>query len=115
MRLTVSPGKLIDILSCSPSNANEERILGYLQQFIGSMNHDTLRKFLRFVTGSSVCLTNFIRVSFNGLTGFSRRPISHTCDCMLELPATYGTYPDFVEEFEVVLSQPENSWIMDGL
>ena len=33
----------------------------------------------------------------------------------LELPATYATYPDFVDEFELVLSQPENSWMMDGV
>ena len=36
-------------------------------------------------------------------------------DCVLELSATYATYSDFVDEFELVLSQPENSWMMDGV
>jgi len=41
--------------------------------------------FLRFVTGSSVCMTWPIHIKFNTLSGYGRRPISHTCGCVLEL------------------------------
>ena len=34
---------------------------------------------------------------------------------MLELPATYGSYPEFVKEFQQVLSDETYSWIMDAL
>ena len=32
------------------SNPNQERIVTYLRQFVGSMNQDELRAFVRFVT-----------------------------------------------------------------
>ena len=37
--------------------ANEERIIGYLRQYVGNLNTEGLRNFLRFVTGSVVCST----------------------------------------------------------
>ena len=63
--------------------------MSYLEQFIGNMNKDMLRRFLR------LCLCKKITIEFNGL---------------LELSSTYTTYPEFVSEFERVLSQPENCW-----
>ena len=86
-----------------------------LVQFVGSMNQGMVRRFLRFVTGSSVCLTNQINVQFNSMSGIARRPISHTCDSMLELSSTYTSYPSFIEEFEAILSQPEVNWTMDAV
>lgn len=83
-----------------------------LEQFVGNMNHDMVRKFMRFSTGS---LTDAIAVQFNSLSGFARRPISHMCDCVLDLPSTYCTYPDFVMEFQEVLSQSEIAWTMDAI
>lgn len=115
MTLTANPGKVVSILQSLPLNSNEERVFTYLKQFIGSMNQDDVRKFLRFTTGSSVCLTKSIRVHYNSLSGFARRPVSHTCDCSLELPSTYTTYPSFVDEFQSILSQPENAWTMDAI
>ena len=115
LTLTGNPAKVVSILNSVPCNANEERVFEYLQQFVGSMNHDNIRRFLRFTTGSSVCLTSKINVTFNTLSGFARRPISHTCDNSLELSSTYLTYPIFVDEFEAVLSQPELDWTMDAI
>ena len=46
-------------------NANENRVLGYLRQFVGSMNSEDLRIFLRFCTGSTICTADKITVSFN--------------------------------------------------
>ena len=107
MALTVSLAKVVDILEAVPMNPNEARVFDYLKQFVGNMNHNMVRRFMHFTTGSSDCLTKTIAVQFNSLSGFARRPTTHTCDCVLDLPSTYYTYPDFVMEFEGVLSQPE--------
>ena len=43
--------------------------------------HEDLCHFMRFVTGSCVCITPEIRITLNSLSGLARRPIAHTCDC----------------------------------
>ena len=78
---------------------NEERIYGYLVCMIGNMNVNEGHNLLRFVTGSSVCSSTGITITFNSLSGLGRRPIPHTCDCVLELPSTYMNYDDFYNEF----------------
>lgn len=115
LALTATPAKVVGTFVSEADNACNERVMSYLEQFVGSMNKDMLRKFLRFITGSSVCLCKTITVTFNNLTGFARRPISHTCDSIIELSSSYTTYPEFVEEFEHILLQPENCWTMDAL
>lgn len=95
-------------------NPAEDRVFGFLLSFIGNMKQNELRLFLRFVTGSSVLLAKKITVSFNNLSGLARRPISHTCDCMIELPISYTTYPEFESEFTKVLTS-EVSWAMDAV
>ena len=94
------------------SNPNEERVYGYLQQFIGSLRGDELRSLLRFATGSSVC-GSFITVCFNNLQGLARRPTSHTCSHCLELPSAYISYGEFQQEFLAVLNGDE--WCMDAM
>ena len=94
------------------SNPNEERVYGYLQQFIGSLRGDELRSLLRFATGSSVCGSS-ITVCFNNLQGLARRPTSHTCSHCLELPSAYSSYGEFQQEFLAVLNGDE--WCMDAI
>ena len=77
------------------------------------MKNDEIRQFLRFVTGSSVMLPEGIFVTFNGSSDLMRRPIAHTCSCLLELSSTYVSYLDFEHEFHAVLSDKEYSWQMD--
>jgi len=72
------------------TDANEERILGYLPQCVRNMSTDELRQFLRFVTGSSVCLSCQIEVTFNNLEGIARQPLAHTCQPSLELSLLYN-------------------------
>ena len=115
LALTASPEKVLERLESDALNPNEQRVFGYLEQFIGNMTQDVLRSFLRFTTGSSVCISSKITVTFNSLSGLARRPLSHTCDCVLELPTTYITYPEFVSEFEAILSEPEYTWRMDSI
>ena len=64
---------------------NEERVYGYLRQMLSTFESQQLRHFLRFVTGSTVCTSMTINVSFNKNTDAARRPIPHTCDPLLEL------------------------------
>jgi len=56
-----------------------------------------------------------MEVQFNMLTGIARRPIAHTCSNLLELPATYSSYSDFVKEFKLVLSDETYAWFMDAI
>lgn len=53
LALTATSSKVIEILEADAGTENEARILGYLTQFIGNMDKDVLRRFLRFAT---VCI-----------------------------------------------------------
>ena len=55
--LTATPSKVLSLLSAPDvSNPAEERIFGYLTTMIGNISSSELRNFLRFVTGTSVCI-----------------------------------------------------------
>lgn len=76
---SVSTGKVLKMFSEEEGiNPDQERVLLYLRQYVGGMNNDDLSQFLRFVTGSSVCMAKKIQVTFNAETGIARRPIAHT-------------------------------------
>ena len=96
-------------------NHSEEEVWHYLRHFVGNMTVDELCTFLRFVTGSFVISIPSISVSFNTLDGLARRPISHTCSALLELPSTYTSLPTFVSEFCAILADDLYSWRMDAL
>lgn len=113
--LTATPAKVLQVIYAETFNQSEERMMTYLRQFIGGMKQEMIRRFLRFTTGSSVCLSRSINVVFNKSSGFSRHPVSHTCSCTLELPTTYNSYPEFTYEFQQLLMQPENEWRMDAV
>ena len=95
----------------------EERVFSYLKTMVGNMKSKELRLLMRFITGSSVCTTPCIEVSFNSLSGLARRPIAHTCSCMLEIPTTYVNYDDFTKDFQAILSETDQNfaWRMDAL
>ena len=78
------------------------------------MHRDEIRRFLRFVTGSSVNTGKEIVVLFNNLNGLAPRPIAHTCSCEMELLLTYGSCLAFASEMGAILSN-DNSWIMDAI
>ena len=116
--MTVTPTKVLSLLEFStPNNENESRIFGYLTTMIGNMQVAQLSHFLRFVTGASACIVPKINVEFNGLEGFARWPIAHTCDSILELPISYVNYEDFVSEFMLILNSANESfaWRMDAI
>lgn len=116
--LTLNSSKMIRMLhfpeACSPQ---QERVYGYLRTMIGNSSSNELRLLMRFITGSSVCSSDKITVELNGLSGFARRPIAHTCDCVIELPTAYSNYDDFYNDFCCIFAQTndEFSWRMDAL
>ena len=63
-----------------------------------------MRRFLRFVTGSSVNTGKEIVVLFNILNGLARRPIANTD----------GSCLASASEMRAILSN-DNSWIMDAI
>ncbi len=117
MALTASPEKVLEVLSEPYTvDQNQERVIDYLRQYIGDMKAEEIRRFLRFVTGSSVCTSRAISLSFNALSGFDRRPIGHICSSLLELPSTYSTYEEFATEFRSILYGEENvNWPVTGI
>ena len=113
--LTASPTKVLELIEEPVMlNAGEKRVLQFLQQFIGNISNEEVGHFLRFVTGSSVCPTKKIQITFNRASGFARRPIAHTCALTLELSTDYANYMQFSSEMRAVLSD-ESSWFMDAI
>ena len=115
LALTANPLKIIQLIEepCF-TDPTQEKVFNFLLAFIGTMRADEVQRFLRFVTGSSVCLSGSITICFNTLSGFSRRPIAHTCARSLHLSSMYKTYIEFSDEFNKVLSSSE-CWRMDGI
>ena len=55
--LSVSPRKILaQIEEPFFNNKGEQRVFGYLQQYVGNMKQDEAQRFLHFITVSSVCL-----------------------------------------------------------
>lgn len=90
--------RVLNLITAEPQTNAERDVLSYLKRFIRGMDDEKLRKFLRFCTGASMICVDGIKISFNELNGAERRPIAHTCGCVLELPITYESFPQFREE-----------------
>ena len=86
--------------------AEEDRTMYFLKEFVATLDSDSVMAFLIFVTGS-MYQPDKITVTFNKLTGIQRRPVSHTCSNVLELPTSYHSCQDFRREFKQVLSSCE--------
>lgn len=113
--LSASPSKVLELLNePDVSDSNQQRVLGYLRQYIGSMQVPEVQRFLSFVTGSSVCSTAPIIISFNSLTGAGRRPIAHTCSSQLIISSDYRSFDEFTKEFRLILFGDEG-WRFDAL
>ncbi len=116
--MNATPSKVLAIIEepDDPDDMNmaQAKALSFLKTFVANSNPDDLRVLLRFITGSSVMIDFPIKVVFNNLTGFGRRVIAHTCDCTVEFPSSYETYPEFQLELVKLLSS-DFSWTMDAL
>ncbi|XP_023810815.1 uncharacterized protein LOC111948006 isoform X1 [Oryzias latipes] len=82
----------------------QQSAFNHLVRYVRSAEQKKLEKFLRFCTGSTVLCQDKIEVTFNRLSGLSRRLVAHTCGAVLELPCTYSSYPEFRAELDNTLS-----------
>lgn len=89
----------------APMSSGEQETIKYLKRFVRGMELTQLNSFLMFVTGADVICVGSIKVDFTKLKGLERRPIAHTCGCVLELPSTYDSYTEFRAEFSNVLAK----------
>lgn len=95
-------------------SVNQEVAFDYLRRFVHSLSSDLLVKFLCFVTGFSVCASEKMRIQFNSMEGFSRRPTSNTCSMVLHLPTSFQSYQTFSDEFKLILGSSE-MWFFDAM
>ncbi|CAG2192344.1 unnamed protein product [Mytilus edulis] len=86
-------------------------VSNYLKRFVKNLEADTLKRFLRFCTGSDLLTAECITIEFNSLTGLERRPTAHTCGCVLKLPKVFEDFMSFRSEFDQILEH--NFWVMD--
>ena len=113
--LTVTSDKILKVIDCDCRSPGEERSLVYLTSLIGNMGTNDLRNFLRFTTGSSVCIAKKIKVIFNSSSGLARRPFAHTCSNNLELSVSYVNYHEFSSEWYTILGDTNKwKWCMDS-
>lgn len=104
-----SARKILRMIDAETENDSQRRALDHLKRYVRSLEGNTLKKFLHFVTGSDVIVCDKITVEFTSLDGFNRRPIVHTCGPMIELPTTYDSYTDLAEEFNNIMRE-DKSW-----
>lgn len=103
--------KVVSMLQADVCSDAEREAFNHLKKYVRGLDKSKLYAFLRFVTASDIIVTDKIQVSFSGITGAARRPVSHTCGCTLELPSTYANFCELREEFSSILSA--DSWEMD--
>ena len=96
--------KIISLFDANPETRAQGEALSYLKRYVRGMEDEKLTKFLRFCTGSNMVCVEKITINFNNLEGAERRPVAHTCGAVLDLPATYPSFPLFREEWNSILS-----------
>ncbi|CAC5426269.1 unnamed protein product [Mytilus coruscus] len=85
VNLEPTPRKFFKLLKASPITNSDNASLRFFQQYVRGQNTVSLRKLLRFLTGSETITVPKIDISFTQLEGFNRRPIARTCGPSLEL------------------------------
>ncbi|XP_070543895.1 uncharacterized protein [Ptychodera flava] len=104
--------KVVKMLSFpDPISVEATTMANHLRRYIREVDGPTLKRFLRFCTGSDIMPDDPIKILFVNLEGIQRRPVAHTCSNLLELPLHYESYPDFRADFNAVLNS--GVWLMD--
>ncbi|KAL3879649.1 hypothetical protein ACJMK2_031936 [Sinanodonta woodiana] len=84
--LIPSNRKVVQILQIPGSlNAQTNEVSKYLKRYVRELDLKVLCLFLRFCTGSDLITVPNIAVEFVNMTGLSKRPIGHTCGCVLQI------------------------------
>ena len=110
--------KLVPLLTDTgfDDDPHAERVFGFLKRFVGGLNEERAKVFLRFVTGIEVFNEHSkISVQFNGVTDIEKMaPTVHPCGNTLTLSKYFFTYIHLEEIFLKVIDNPDfwNSFSM---
>ena len=107
LRSQPSVKKVWEMLKYECNNNAERETIEYLKKFIRGLDYEKLCRFLKFATGADNICVSEITINFSPLDGFLRRPIAHICGCVIEMPCSYTSLPDFRCEWLVILQRDE--------
>ena len=99
--------KVLNMLQANPKTSAERDVFDFVRKFLRGLEASKLRNFLKFATGADVICVETIYIQFSQLDGLARRPIAHTCGCVLEVPTSYGGYPEFRNEWSELMKNDE--------
>jgi hypothetical protein len=101
----VPTGRGVICILSFPGNMSPDELstTNHLKRFVKELTSDNLKRFLRFCTGSDLVAVDKITVNFVNVSGLARRPMVHTCSCLLELSKTFDSFPQFRSEFNSVV------------
>ena len=105
-----TPRKIIKILVSNPVTESERECLKFFERLIRGLESKQIKTLMRFITGSEVIAAENIEVTFTQMKGTLRRPNSHTCGPVLELPSTYSNFCELREEFLNILNGNDWEW-----
>ena len=88
----------------------EEEVYQHFRRYICAADSGTLKRLLRFITGSHYLVTSEIKVIFHLSIGNIPCFVVHTCSCIVDLAVGgYLGFADFKSQLDSILSNPE-SW-----
>lgn len=98
---------LLKVEDESQMTSGKKEVLNYFKRFVRIADDVTLRKLLRYITGSEVMTIDKITVIFHSNTGGVPEIISHTCSAVLDLPSSgYVSFNDFRDQVTNILNNP---------
>ena len=74
---------------------SQQEVYRHLKRYVNAADIPTLKRFMRFVTGSHFLVANEIKVIFHLSVGYLPCLVAHTCGCTVDLPV--GSYMGFVD------------------
>lgn len=89
---------------------SQEEVYRHLMRYVNDADPDTLKRLMRFITGSHYIVAKEIKVIFHLGVGSLPYLIAHTCGCTVDLPVgSYMGFVDFKTQLDNILHNPE-SW-----
>jgi len=105
---TASVLALMNVDDEAQLTSGKKTVLSYLKRFIRNTDGITLRKTLRFVTGSDLITVDRIAIIFHSNVGTVPEIVAHTCSPSLDLPASgYFSYNYFQSQMTCILNSAE--------
>lgn len=103
-----TPERVLEILSCTPSDVKEEQIFRWLQRYIRGLDDYLLAQFLRFCTASDVITEAKIAVSITLFPPLAVRPKAQTCFRMVTIPRNYENFTQMKKNLDFYLKDSAN-------